>query len=44
MVAFSFLLMALGYFGCKLQIVEAIAVVQLTALLMMSVNDMAPTY
>jgi hypothetical protein len=42
--ALSFLLIILGYFGCKLQSLEAIAVVQVAALLLVSIADIAPSY
>ena len=40
----SLLLFALGYFGSKLQSLEAVAVVQVAALLLMTLENMGPTY
>jgi hypothetical protein len=40
----SLLLFIFGYFGCKLQSLEGVAVVQLAALLLMTIKDMGPTY
>ena len=37
-------MMALGYFGCKLQSLEAIAVVQVAALLLVTLSDISPPY
>ena len=37
-------MLVVGYFGCKLQIIEGIAVIQVTALLLMTVQDMGPTF
>ena len=42
--AVSLLLLAAGYFGSKLQSLEAIAVVQVTALLLLTVENTGPTY
>jgi hypothetical protein len=38
------LMLMAGYFGCKLQSLEGVAVVQVAALLLMSVEDMGPTF
>ena len=40
----SLLLFAIGYFGSKLQSIEGIAVVQVAALLLMTLENMGPTY
>ena len=40
----SLLLLAIGYFGSKLQSIEGIAVVQVAALLLMTLENMGPTY
>jgi hypothetical protein len=40
----SLLLFATGYFGCKLQSLEGVAVVQLAALLLFALRDMGPSY
>ena len=40
----SLLLFALGYFGSKLQSLEAVAVVQVAALLLMTLENMSPAY
>ena len=42
--AISVLLFFLGYFGCKLQTIECIAVVQLAALLVLTIENMSPTF
>jgi hypothetical protein len=38
------LLFVVGYFGCKLQSLEGVAVAQLAALLLATLKDMGPTY
>ena len=40
----SLILFALGYFGSKLQSLEAVAVVQVAALLLMTLENMSPAY
>ena len=40
----SLLLFALGYFGCKLQSLEAVTVVQLSGLLLVSIENIGPTF
>ncbi len=42
--AVSILMFVAGYFGAKLPALEGIAVVQLAALLLFSVDNTAPTY
>jgi hypothetical protein len=37
-------MLVVGYFGCKLQSIEGIAVIQIAALLLMTVENMGPTY
>ena len=44
MSAIGLLLLLFGFFGCKLQTIEAIAVVQVSALFTMTIEDMGPTY
>lgn len=40
----SLVLFTIGYFGSKLQSIEGIAVVQVAALLLMTLDNMGPTY
>ena len=40
----TLVLMAVGYFGCKLQGLEAAAVVQVSGLLLVTVESLGPTY
>lgn len=42
--AMAVVMLLVGYFGCKLQSLEAIAVVQVSALLVMTVKDTGPTF
>ena len=42
--AVSLLMMIFGYFGCKLQSLEGVAVVQVSALLLMTLENTGPTF
>jgi len=42
--AVTLLMLIVGYFGCKLQSLEAAAVVQVSALLLMTLEDSGPTF
>ena len=42
--AVTLLMLIAGYFGCKLQSLEAAAVVQVSALLLMTLEDSGPTF